>query len=91
MLAPSLLALALLTAPLAAPASAEAPEAGLREQQWSLESARRHFEARRFEQAHAEFEAAAREGSAPLPAGALRGIIGAGILTAVAISLSRLV
>jgi hypothetical protein len=72
MIGGSLLALALLAAPFAGTASAEVPEAGLREQQWSLEAARRHFEARRFEQAHAAFEAAAREGSAPLPAEALR-------------------
>lgn len=67
----SVLALVLLAVPLVAPAGAEVPEAGLREQQWSLDAARRHFEGRRFEQAHAAFEAAAREGPGPLPAEAL--------------------
>jgi hypothetical protein len=72
MLGGSLLVLVLLAAALPIPAHAEVPEPGLREQQWSLEAGRRHFEARRYEQAHAAFEAAAREGPAPLPAEALR-------------------
>jgi hypothetical protein len=72
MIGGSLLVLLLLVLPLASTARAEVPEAGLREQQWSLDEARRHFEARRFERAHAAFEAAAREGPAPLPAEALR-------------------
>jgi hypothetical protein len=64
------LAVAALAPP--APARAETPEPGLREQQWSLAAARRHFEARRFDQALAAFEAASREGPATLPAEALR-------------------
>ena len=56
----------------AAPARAEIPEPGLREQHWSLEAARRHFEAGRFDQALGAFEAAAREGPAALPSEALR-------------------
>jgi hypothetical protein len=64
------LAVAALAPP--APARAETPEPGLREQQWSLAAARRHFEARRFDQALAAFEAASREGPATLPADALR-------------------
>jgi hypothetical protein len=55
-----------------APARAETPEPGLREQHWSLAAARRHFEAGRFDQAFGAFEAAAREGPAPLPPDALR-------------------
>jgi hypothetical protein len=54
------------------PVRAEMPEAGLREQHWSLEAARRHFEAGRFDQAFGAFEAAGREGLAPLPPDALR-------------------
>jgi hypothetical protein len=64
------LAVAALAPP--APARAETPEPGLREQQRSLAAARRHFEARRFDQALAAFEAASREGPATLPAEALR-------------------
>jgi hypothetical protein len=56
----------------AAPARAEIPEPGLREQQWSLEAGRRHFEAGRFDQALGAFEVAAREGAAALPPEALR-------------------
>lgn len=51
---------------------AETPEPGLREQEWSLAAANRSFDGRRFEQALAEFEAAARVGPAPLPAEGLR-------------------
>ena len=70
------LALALTTValplPTLAPVRAEMPEPGLREQEWSLAAANRHFEARRFEQALAAFESAAHENEAPLPAEALR-------------------
>ncbi len=48
------------------------PEPGLREQQWSLALADRHFERGRFEQALAAFEAAGRDGPAPLPIEAVR-------------------
>lgn len=51
---------------------AEAPEAGGRERQWYLVRATRHFEARRFEQALVDFEAAARLAEEPLPDEALR-------------------
>lgn len=66
----AILAVAALT--VAAPARAEIPEPGLREQHWSLEAARRHFEAGRFDQALGAFEAAAREGTAALLPEALR-------------------
>jgi tetratricopeptide (TPR) repeat protein len=55
-----------------APARAEMPEAGERERQWELARAYARFEAGRFEQALAGFEAAAREPAPPLPAEALR-------------------
>src|SRR6185436_4117523 len=61
-------ALALLAALALAPVSlarAEMPEAGLREQEWALAAARRHFEARRYEQA-------GRDGAPALPPDALR-------------------
>jgi hypothetical protein len=56
----------------AVPARAEVPEAGLRERQWDLARANERFEAGRFEQALAGFEAAAREPAPPLPPEALR-------------------
>jgi tetratricopeptide (TPR) repeat protein len=56
----------------AATARAEMPEAGERERQWDLARAYERFEAGRFEQALAGFEAAAREPAPPLPAEALR-------------------
>jgi hypothetical protein len=62
---------ALALAPLL-PARAEVPEAGLREQQWALAAARRHFEARRYEQALSQFESAGRDGAPALPPEALR-------------------
>ena len=59
-------------APAIAPAFAEMPDPGLREQQWSLAEANRSFEAGRFDQALAAFEAASRDAEAPLPADAVR-------------------
>ena len=56
----------------AVPTRAEVPEAGERERQWDLARAFARFEAGRFEQALAAFEAAAREPAPPLPAEALR-------------------
>ena len=55
-----------------APARAEMPEAGDRARQWELARAYARFDAGRFEQALAGFEAAAREPAPPLPAEALR-------------------
>lgn len=55
-----------------APARAEMPEAGDRERQRELARAYARFDAGRFEQALAAFEAAAREPAPPLPAEALR-------------------
>jgi hypothetical protein len=55
-----------------APARAEMPEAGEREHQWDLARAYARFDAGRFEQALAGFEAAAREADSPLPPEALR-------------------
>ncbi|HUG37576.1 MAG TPA: hypothetical protein VML54_11530 [Candidatus Limnocylindrales bacterium] len=51
---------------------AEIPEPGLREQQWSRAAADRAFEAGRFEQALAAFEAASRDGPAFAPPEMLR-------------------
>jgi len=51
---------------------AETPDAGGRERQWYLVRATRQFEARRFEQALVDFEAAARLAEEPLPDEALR-------------------
>jgi hypothetical protein len=62
----------MLCGPVVAPAFAEMPDAGLREQQWSLADANRSFEAGRFDQALAAFEAASRDADVPLPADALR-------------------
>jgi hypothetical protein len=56
----------------AAPARAEMPEPGERERQWDLARAYARFDAGRFEQAMAGFEAAAREAALPLPPEALR-------------------
>jgi len=72
-LAPAALAFlaALALAPLSA-ARAEVPEAGLREQEWALAAARRHFEARRYEQALSQYESAGRDGAPALPPEALR-------------------
>jgi hypothetical protein len=62
-----------LAAPVAAPSAfAEMPDPGLREQQWSLAEAHRSFEAGRFDQALAAFEAASRDADLPLPDEALR-------------------
>jgi hypothetical protein len=63
------LAAAVLTA---ASARAEMPEAGERERQWDLARAYARFDAGRFEQALAGFEAAAHEAALPLPPEALR-------------------
>jgi len=56
----------------AAAARGEMPEAGERERQWVLARAYARFDAGRFEQALAGFEAAAREATSPLPPEALR-------------------
>ncbi len=56
----------------AAPARAEMPEPGERERQWELARAYARFDAGRFEQAMALFEAASREPASPLPPEALR-------------------
>jgi hypothetical protein len=56
----------------AASARAEVPEAGERERQWDLARAYARFDAGRFEQAMAGFEAAARDAASPLPPEALR-------------------
>ena len=56
----------------APPASAEMPDPGLREQHWSLAEANRSFEAGRFDQALAAFEAASRDADLPLPDEAVR-------------------
>ncbi len=56
----------------ALPARAEVPEPGERERQWDLARAYARFEAGRFEQALAGFEAAARPPAPALPAEALR-------------------
>ena len=48
------------------------PEPGERERQWELARAYARFDAGRFEQAMASFEAAAREPASPLPPEALR-------------------
>jgi hypothetical protein len=69
--APLVVLAALALAPLP-PARAEVPEPGQREQEWALGAARRHFEARRYEQALSQFESAGRDGAPALPAGALR-------------------
>ena len=53
-------------------ARAEIPEPGLREQEWALAGARRHFEARRYEQALSQFESSERDGAPALPPDALR-------------------
>ena len=69
--APFALLAALALAPLPS-ARAEMPEPGLREQEWALAAARRHFEARRYEQALSQFESAGRDGAPALPSEALR-------------------
>jgi hypothetical protein len=69
------LPLALLAALVLAPlpsARAEIPEPGLREQEWALAAARRHFEGRRYEQALSQFESAERDGAPALPPDTLR-------------------
>ena len=70
---PSLFLFLVATSALAtAPARGEMPEPGDRERQWELARAYARFDAGRFEQALAGFEAAAREPAAPLPAETLR-------------------
>ena len=68
---PFVLLAALVLAPLPS-AVAEIPEPGLREQEWALTAGRRHFEARRYEQALSQFESAERDGAPALPPDALR-------------------